>query len=234
MYFDFIICKGGTSASYVQQADGSKYAKVNSEGYMDGGLGDGVTAISEPQWSNFNGLRPFVPCGITNVLGNRTGTVPYAIKGASDETIANVQVPSYRGIENPFGHIWKWTEGAKVVTSSGVGKFYVSEDLTQQTLTDGNTNINNYRYVGDLPDYNGYVRNILGGEYGDIAPSEIGGSATSFFYDYFYQNASTVHVVALGGRMNDKDRCGLSCVDTYYTPLNHRLFCGSRLCFQNQ
>lgn len=224
---------GGASEAYVQQADGSKYAIANAQGLMDGGLGNGVTTLSSSVWSSFNSYNPFVPCGITNVLGNRTGTVLYSITDANGDPVSTVEVPSYRGIENPFGHIWKWTEGAKVVTVSGAGKLYIAEDLTNQSLADNNTNVSGYRFAGDLPTANGYVKNILGGEYGDILPKEIGGSASSFFYDYFYQSTSLCRVLAVGGGSSDGASCGLGCVATYYVPSYRSVSCGSRLCFQS-
>ena len=223
---------GGASNSYVQQADGSKYAITNAQGLMDGGLGVGVTTLTYSQWESLNSYNPFVPCGITNVLGNRTGTVQYTITNESDVTITTVEVPSYRGIENPFGHIWKFTEGAKVVTASGAGKLYVAEDLTSQSLADNNTNVSGYRFAGDLPATNGYVKNILGGEYGDILPKEIGGSASSFFYDYFYQSTSLVRVCAVGGHAGEGTYFGLGCVWTRSVPSSRDVFYGSRLCFQ--
>ena len=221
---------GGASQSYVQQADGSKYAITNAQGLMEGGLGDGVSTFS--QWGSLNSYNPFVPCGITNVLGNRTGTVQYTITNESDVTITTVEVPSYRGIENPFGHIWKWTEGAKVVTVSGAGKLYVAEDLTSQSLADGNTNVSGYRFAGDLPATTGYVKNILGGEYGDILPKEIGGSASSFFYDYFYRSTSPCRVCAVGGFAGGGAYCGLGFVATDNVPSTRHVGSGSRLCFQ--
>lgn len=221
---------GGSTQSYVQQIDGSKYAIANAQGLMEGGLGNGVSTFS--QWGRFNSYNPFVPCGITNVLGNRTGTVPYTIIDENGDTVSTVEVPSYRGIENPFGHIWKWTEGAKVVTVSGAGKLYVAEDLTSQSLADGNTNVSGYRFAGDLPATNGYVKNILGGEYGDILPKEIGGSASSFFYDYFYQSINSCRVVALGGASRSGTHCGLGCVRTSSLPSSRDVSYGSRLCFQ--
>ncbi len=42
-----------------------------------------------------------------------------------------VQVPSYRGVENPFGHLWKWTDGCKCLiqsdASGGLSEFYVCD-----------------------------------------------------------------------------------------------------------
>lgn len=222
---------GGASKSYVQQADGSKYAITNAQGLMEGGLGDGVSMFA--QWGSFNSSNPFVPCGITNVLGNRTGEVPYTIIDENGDTVSTVEVPSYRGIENPFGHIWKLTEGAKVVTVSDANKLYVAEDLTSQSLADGNTNVSGYRFAGDLPATDGWVKNILGGEYGDILPKEIGGSEASFFYDYFSRGWDPAIPCAVGGFAIYGTSCGLGFVEACrFPPSTRNRTYGSRLCFQ--
>src|SRR5690606_10531239 len=84
------------------------------DGFKKGGLGNGVTTVNTTQWNNFNGRYPFVPCGITNSLGNNTGTVDYTVPGWE----IMVNVPTYRGLENIFGHIWDWTDGINVRVQS--------------------------------------------------------------------------------------------------------------------
>ena len=83
---------------------------TTDEGYKQGGLGAGVTNLSWTPWVNFNSYNPFIPCGYTNSLGNNTGIVPFTMPEEYGSTLVT-NVPSYRGIENPFGHIWKWTDG---------------------------------------------------------------------------------------------------------------------------
>lgn len=48
-------------------------AAKDSNGYAQGGLGDGVTTLDSGKWNTFNGYYPFIPCGYTDELGNRTG-----------------------------------------------------------------------------------------------------------------------------------------------------------------
>ena len=59
----------------------------------------------------------------------------YASPAEYDATPLVVQVPSYRGLENPFGHIWSWTDGCKCEIQSdadgGLSKFYVCNDPAQ-------------------------------------------------------------------------------------------------------
>lgn len=44
--------------------------ELTTEGYRQGGLGDGVTTWDGTSWNNFNGYNPFVPCGYTDEYGN--------------------------------------------------------------------------------------------------------------------------------------------------------------------
>ena len=86
-------------------------AELTSEGYHQGGLGSGVTTIDGGKWNTFNGYNPFIPCGYTNSLGNHTGYVEFTMPTEYNATATKVQVNRYRGIELPFGHVWKWTDG---------------------------------------------------------------------------------------------------------------------------
>ena len=109
-------------------------ATKTTEGYMQGGLGAGVSTVNGTAWSNFNGYNPFVPCGVTKRLGNSTGVVTYKFAaGEFTTTAVEVSVPSYRGIENPFGHIWKWTDGVNVYCDGETHKstIYTCDDITK-------------------------------------------------------------------------------------------------------
>jgi hypothetical protein len=103
-------------------------AAPDANGYRQGGLGDGVTTLSSSLWIGFNGYNPFIPCGYTNSLGNRTGIIDFAMPQEYGAALT-VRVPGYRGLENPFGHVWSWTDGCKCRIQSdgdgGLSEFYV-------------------------------------------------------------------------------------------------------------
>ena len=213
-------------------------AETTQEGYKQGGLGAGVTTLSSANWNTYNGYNPFVPCGITNSLGNATGVVSYAMPASDGEsTFATVSVPSYRGIENPFGHVWSWTDGVHVAAQSeeagGKHLFYRAADDNPANFQD--SNYNGYNLRGELPRSDGYVKTILCGEQGDNMPKTIGGSSTTYFADYFYQNipssGTSLRGVAFGGHANDGAHAGLAFASTYYAPSNASATIGSRLCF---
>ena len=211
-------------------------AQLTEEGYRQGGLGDGVTTLDGGKWSRFNGNSPFVPCGITNSLGNATGVVDYDMPEEYGAALT-VHVPSYRGIENPFGHVWSWTDGILVQAQSDADG---TKHLFFRAADDNPANFKSNSYDGyvqrgELPRRDGYVKKILCGEYGDNMPQAIGGSSTTYFADYFNQNipASGVALrgVFFGGIANNGAFAGLAFAYSDNAPSYTYTDIGSRLCF---
>lgn len=211
-------------------------SQLTEEGYRQGGLGDGVTTLDGTKWNNFNGYNPFVPCGITNSLGNATGVVDYEMPEEYGATLT-VHVPSYRGIENPFGHVWSWTDGILVQAQSDAdgAKHLFFRAADDNPANFNSSNYNGYVQRGELPRSDGYVKKILCGEYGDNMPQQIGGSSMTYFADYFYQNkpASGVALrgVYFGGSADSGAPAGLASAPAYYAPSATATSLGSRLCF---
>ena len=211
-------------------------SQLTEEGYRQGGLGDGVTTLDGTKWNNFNGYNPFVPCGITNSLGNATGVVDYEMPEEYGAALT-VHVPSYRGIENPFGHVWCWTDGILVQAQSDAdgAKHLFFRAADDNPANFNSSNYNGYVQRGELPRSDGYVKKILCGEYGDNMPQAIGGSSTTYFADYFYQNkpASGVALrgVYFGGNANAGAAAGLAFAKPLNAPSDASTAIGSRLCF---
>lgn len=223
-------------ANFNSQADFN--AALDENGYHQGGLGAGVTTWDSTSWSNYNGYYPLVPCGVTNSLGNHTGTVDYNVIGSDGSTVKTFAVPRYRGVENPFGHIWKWTDGCKCIiqseASGGLSKFYVCDNPANFTSS-GTTN---YDYRGNLPRSEGYVKALILGEDGEIMPLAVGGGSTTYFCDYFYTNIPTSgeseRGVLFGGGAADGAGAGFVCANTNYAATGAGAGIGSRLCFDPQ
>lgn len=212
-------------------------AALDENGYHQGGLGAGVTTW-DGTWGNFNGYNPIVPCGVTNSLGNHTGTVDYNVIGADGATLKTFAVPRYRGIENPFGHIWKWTDGCKCIiqseASGALSKFYVCDDPAKFTAS----GVDNYDYRGDLPRTNGYVKALILGEDGEIMPLEVGGGSTTYFCDNFYtsvpSSGEVERGVLFGGYASSGAAAGFVCAHAPNAPTYATAYFGSRLCFDPQ
>jgi hypothetical protein len=210
-------------------------AALTNDGYHQGGLGAGVTDLVAANITGMTGSTySCIPCGITNSLGSRTGIVAYTMP-TEYNAVKTTNVPSYRGIENPFGHLWKWTDGCKCLiqsdTDGGISEFYVCDNPTNFTSS-GTTN---YQLRGNLPRTEGYVKEVILGEYGEIMPLLIGGGSTTYFCDYFYTSIPASGVsergVLFGGSAANGAGAGFVSAATYYAATSAGANFGSRLCF---
>jgi hypothetical protein len=210
-------------------------AAPDVNGYRQGGLGNGVTTLNSTLWNSFNGSNPFIPCGYTNSLGNRTGTVDFAMPEEYGAALT-VQVPSYRGLENPFGHVWSWTDGCKCriqsVNGGGLSEFYVCSGPDKYQ----DSSYSDYELHGNLPRADGYVKELLVGEYGDNMPKVASGaSSTTYFCDYFYTNipasGEAMRGVLFGGSAYLGASAGFASANSDDAASDAYTNVGSRLCF---
>ena len=214
-------------------------AQPDANGYKQGGLGAGVTTLDSAKWNTLNGYYPFIPCGTTNSLGNATGVVNFTMPAEYNPggTALVVKVPSYRGIENPFGHIWSWTDGCLCLIQSnaagGRSIFYTCDDPALFGSTEAA--LANYQERGDLPRTEGHVKTLMVGEYGENMPIAVGASSSTYFCDYFYtsipESGQALRGVLFGGCAADGTRAGLAYADTDNAPSTTYARIGSRLCF---
>lgn len=205
-------------------------AQKDANGFAQGGLGEGPTQMTD--WANFNNSNPLIPCGYTNEFGNGSGEKAYVVKNASGGTHATLMANRYRGIENPFGHIWKYTDGANIQVTTGDAGLSILW-TTDDPSNFSDTSYTGYDKKGNIGRTNGYAKKMLLGEDGDIVATEVSGSSSTYWCDYYYTNTSAnrMQVVLVGGRADSGSYAGLAVVGTNSAPSDaHRTF-GSRLCF---
>jgi len=163
--------------------------------------GSGVTTITDNSAEN---CASFI--GSTASLGNSSGSASSTIDytGASQTTNGKVAV-SYRGIENFFGNIWKFTEGINLygAYNNGGGEAFIctDEQYADNKITDNYestgftvTNKNNYiKYFG----YGGSKYDYL------FLTSKTGQGASTTLpvgdYTYVTANLNGHRVALLGG-----------------------------------
>lgn len=205
-------------------------AQKDANGFAQGGLGPGPTQMTD--WTNFNKINPLIPCGYTNEFGNGSGEKAYVVKNASGGTHATLMANRYRGIENPFGHIWKYTDGANIQVTTGDAGLSILW-TTDDPSNFSDTSYTGYNKKGNICRTNGYAKKMLLGEDGDIVATEIGGSSSTYWCDYYYTNTSAnrMQVVRVGGRADDGSGAGLAYVGTNPAPSDAGRNVGSRLCF---
>ena len=203
---------------------------LTTEGYHQGGLGAGVTVQPSGNWGNYNSYNPVVPCGTTNSLGNRSGVVPYIVLASDGTTAATEQVPSYRGIENPYAHIWKWAVGYMGVGNGTNQVAYRCRNRSQYSTGSLNTY---YNKVGLISSSGGWTKTIVKNEYGDIIPTSVGAGDTTYFSDYLWEAHTNngIYACPFGGHLDCGSYCGfgfLSLNGGFGYAYSNR---GSRLCY---
>lgn len=197
---------------------------TTDEGYRQDGLGDGVHQTGGAYLKN----NPFISCGLTNSLGNNTGIVPFTLRDGNYLFCVN-HVPSYRGIENPFGHIWKWVDGVLGRGNGTIQEYYKTNKRSgySSTLTD------DYIKIGESPTGNGWKKEILKTSQGDMMASVVGGSNNTYFCEEHYQKVAngTIYGFVQGGDVYEHYSRGLNRVDSDVVPETRDVRFGTRLCY---
>lgn len=205
-------------------------AQKDANGFSQGGLGLGPTQMMD--WTNFNNANPLIPCGYTNEFGNGSGEKAYVVKNASGGTHATLMANRYRGIENPFGHIWKYTDGANIQVTTGDAGLSILW-TTDDPSNFSDTSYTGYDKKGNICRTNGYAKKMLLGEDGDIVATKIGGSSSTYWCDYYHTStlANRMQVVMVGGYAGNGSSASLAYVATSNAPSDANRYIGSRLCF---
>ena len=221
-------------------------ANLTAEGYHQGGLGEGVTTGSV----KINGADTwsFVPCGTTNSLGNGTGIIEYThtntnAEGASTGTKV-VNVPRYRGIENPFGHVWK--NVIDVVVAGTDNSVYICKDYTKFGTFEGGTNPTAEQFIAagyELQDFKEstitgqYVKKLVNNNQADLFPTVVGNgaSATTYYCDYHWTSATaTPRTLLIGGNSVNGSAAGLFVLHSYHGLGASSASVGTRITFYGE
>lgn len=180
-------------------------ADLTAEGYHQGGLGDGVTTWNG-DWNTYNGYYPLTPCGYCNDIGNFTGVkdlvIPETVINESTTVASKTfKVPRWRGFDNPFGDIWTNLDGIILerTAANQPSSVYTTTDPT--AFGDDNTAKGKMTVAGTEIASDGWIKDYDLGETGEIIPSVVGGSATTYMCDYHYCNASStaLRTLVVGG-----------------------------------
>ena len=198
-------------------------AELTSEGYHQGGLGDGVTTWNG-DWNTYNGYYPLTPCGYCNEFGNFTGVkdlvIPETVINEST-TIATktFKVPRWRGFDNPFGDIWTNLDGVIIekdsVANDNSANVYTTSDSSK--FGDDATARDNMTKAGTECKDEGYIKAFDLGEKGEIIPSAVGGSTTTYMCDYHYRSTGTsLRTLLVGGGATTGGAAGLGSFNSTY------------------
>lgn len=198
-------------------------------------LGDGVVSITGDTSFNCSSLT-----GSTAALGNASGAASETINEiGGTETTYNVNGKvsvSYRGVENPWGNIWKHIQGINIWGNGKMagGQPYIADGLSDFSET---THTGNYKAVGfTLPNASGYI-NAFG--YGKteydwlLLPSEIGGTSALPVGDCTYTtpNLNGYRIARFGSDWSYGVNTGASCWHCAHGVGAHHRIIGCRLLY---
>lgn len=182
---------------------------LTTEGFRQGGLGSGCTTGT----ATINGAQTwsFIPTGSSDSLGSGSGEVTVTIQqtdssGSNTSTITR-KCNRYRGIENPFGHIWKHTDDI-ISIYEGSWRTYYKSIKPDQFATNKN---NSYKPLTSAAVVTGYKTEIRVTPTCDFfAEACTNGSETTYWCDYNWDNTdASEHCLLIGGSSDNGGQAGL-------------------------
>lgn len=145
--------------------------------------------------------------GATITLGNRDGK-----KATTNDT--SYYSTNFLGLEDCYYSKWEFVQGINILKGKYVvydGGSFPDKDVAELEAA-GATNI---RVVGYEPNpaategYNGWIKTIAQGKYGDVLPTSNGGSETTYYSDYSWFNPTGNRIFLRSGSSANGSRCGV-------------------------
>lgn len=175
----------------------------------------GRSGLSGGGWTNGSYIWT---SGLSNTLGNRTGGV--SIGGTSYST----DFMSYRGIENLFGHIWKFVDGLTVDATANNTTSPIPFWVTNNQAYFADTGNTGMTLLGNMPNIGstneGYVASLVSGlTAGAMIPASVGASSTTKLRSYYWQypsNGNGWRAPVVGAGAVSGARAAPLALDVYY------------------
>lgn len=209
-------------------------AELTSDGYHQGGLGNGLTTFSQKNaWKEFNNYNPITPCGYLNDIGNFSGvkeiSIPTIVIDDSYAINTITLTPcKYRGFENLFGDYYKNLEGIVLQKSdaNSPNTVYATSDNTKF-----DDDILNKELRGIETTDIGYIKTFIFNDKAEIIPAIIGATSVTYKTDYYKsKNNTDKKTLLIGGFSDDGNMAGLC----YFNSTNNidikTSFCGFFSC----
>lgn len=206
------------------------------EGFRQGGLGSGCTTGTV----TINGTTTysFIPTGSSDSLGSGSGEVTVTIQqtdsSGSNTTTTTRKCNRYRGIENPFGHVWKHTDDVISVYIYGYSARFWYKCDSPDHFGDSISNDNPYyKNIAANAVVTGYKTKIVTTSTCDFfALSCNNDSETTYWCDYNWDNtAGSLHCLLIGGGSDNGGGAGLFSLNSNGGVGLSGAFIGSRLTY---
>lgn len=167
--------------------------------------------------------------GATITLGNRDGK-----KATTNDT--SYYSTNFLGLEDCYYSKWEFVQGINILKGKYVvydGGSFPDKDVAELEAA-GATNI---RVVGYEPDpaataaYNGWIKAVAQGKYGDVVPTAHGGSETTYYSDYSWFNPTGNRIFLRSGNSGNGSPCGVFLATASFASSHSWTALGARLAF---
>lgn len=167
--------------------------------------------------------------GATITLGNRDGK-----KATTNDT--SYYSTNFLGLEDCYYSKWEFVQGINILKGKYVvydGGSFPDKDVAELEAA-GATNI---RVVGYEPNpaatdgYNGWIKAVAQGKYGDVVPTAHGGSETTYYSDYSWFNPTANRIFLRSGHSDHGSPCGVFMAAANYASSYSWTHIGARLAF---
>lgn len=191
--------------------------------------------------TNISTSNSSIPCSGGTKLYNAGKTGGTISLGNKDGRLATLEdsahySTSFLGLEDCYYSKWEFVQGINILKGKYVvydGGSFPDKDVAELEAA-GATNI---RVVGYEPDpaataaYNGWIKAVAQGKYGDVVPTAHGGSETTYYSDYSWFNPTGNRIFLRSGGSGDGSRCGVFLADACTASSNSWAGLGARLAF---
>lgn len=169
--------------------------------------------------TNISTSNSAIPCSGGTKLYNAGKTGGTISLGNKDGRLATLEdsahySTSFLGLEDCYYSKWEFVQGINILKGKYVvydGGSFPDKDVAELEAA-GATNI---RVVGYEPNpaatdgYNGWIKTIAQGKYGDVVPTSNGGSETTYYSDYSWFNPTANRIFLRSGRSATGSQCGV-------------------------
>lgn len=244
--YDWLTSQGGVESTHSQTiATFVTQAKVNGSmwGIQDYRIHATIARMfcAYYKTTNISTSNSSIPCsggtkrynygktGGTDSLGNKDGKL--AVKDDAGYYSTN-----FLGLEDCYYSKWEFVQGINILKGKYVvydGCSFPDKDVAELEAA-GATNI---RVVGYEPDpaataaYNGWIKAVAQGKYGDVVPTAHGGSETTYYSDYSWFNPTANGIFLRSGSSVNGSQCGVFVAYANYASSRSWARVGARLAF---
>jgi len=162
--------------------------------YTQSVIGAGISNVAD--WSAYNAYYPIAKTGTGNAIGNASGNTAGSTTAAAEVS----DYVKYRGIEQWYGHLWKFVDGININNNIPY-RCNTETNFADDTASNYTAMTNALGAAVTLHNANGYVATLQKMKWGFL-PASVGADGATKITDYYYQNSGW-RVALFGGASED-------------------------------